>query len=306
MRFSVEFRDLPYPLCRLGDDYLETTMRLAAVGMWWRFKEARLVGEAFDHPSHAAEFTMLRDPAAARTRVEAAVEWAIDQGADAVALPGSSIPKDGEGPPGWLVALSKRTTIVVETFATWGNTKRPSKPGKWVQTREGWVLAQGRVVSGPIKQGIVSGRDARGALLAQLADDIVSDARAVPLDGATGVVLLCGEVNVVAGGGPVPARGLRDRRLDAWWRDVKHSVVFNPTHTWMKPQGPRDKRAWLSKKGAVLCPMNAYDATEDWDASNRPGLIVRRGGVYSAHPIDLKSTKLSSGFATACGVVVDL
>jgi hypothetical protein len=282
-------------------------MKLAAIGTSWRFNGAGVPLSDFELPDHVAEYLMLRDRNEVERRFTAAIQFAA---ADAVCLPGSAVPSEDGLPPRWLIALSQTVSrvIVVETFDTWGNTKTPSKPGTWKQTRKGWIIANGKVAKGPVHQRIVTGDDAADAeKLGTLAHELIGGERCAALrPSCSGIVLLCGEINVVAGGGPVPPRDLRTQQLNDWWEAEDELVTFNPTHTWMKPQASRDKRAWLSEKGALLAPMNAHDSGPNWQGSKSAGYIVVDGDTTNATVPDGFVDGNDAGYATARIAVVDI
>ena len=78
-----------------------------------------------------------------------------------------------------------------------------------------------------------------------------------------GLLLACGENNVLRGGGPTPTivpadqavrRGLSLPFLKGF------SVVANPTHTRQGPQASRDKKAKLSRGGVCVAVANAHSS----------------------------------------------
>lgn len=214
------------------------------------------------------------------------VERVIDDGADLVCLPGSSLPATSEGPSRRLLELSKRATLVLETVSEHGPASERSAKGKRYGARQAWVLADGAVTCGPLGQlfagsSELSSKQARAEKLGTLAHEITSGARTFPLPGGyLGLLLICGEMNAVrstwaAGATWVPEvwRGEpASNELARWWAERDRVVVCNPTHTWMRPQAVWPKRRFLANKGAYLGPTNGY-AFYGWPASNLAGSV---------------------------------
>ena len=210
---------------------------------------------------------------------------------DFVVLPGWSLVADR--PPAWLLELSTGRTIIVEclapasdvTAATPAKGRKhkplppPAKGAPVVVEAEvpawcfwsGYVVQDGRVVVGPAPQYVAEAAepwdgDELSASGAALVRDLQVHGPAgrrwtVPR-GGDAMLLICGEANIVAGGGPAKCRNyetVEDAGLtEANFASVR--LVANPAHTRAGPQALRDKRAGLSRGGVLLHTANTHGA----------------------------------------------
>lgn len=287
-------------------------MRITSIGMHWAFSSHLLTRHNPTMIDHAAEGAMLADIRSAQRRVRQVVEHTARLGSDVICLPGSSMPIEGEVLPPWLHEAAKGRVIALETFTTGGNVKQSAYDSDAGNSRRGWLLVNGAVALGPLSQLVVKGTDAKKAPGQRLQSEILEGRRSVELDCGSAVLLICGEINVVEGGGPSPRLrwGSRDMRL--WWESLpRPRIVLNPTHTRMGPQAPRDKRAWLSQDGAVLCPDNAAHETLSprtgdrlWRTSKVAGYLVAGGEVTPTSRVPGVSLRVDEAMPAFATVVV--
>lgn len=231
----------------------------------------------------------------------AAVEHARRLGCGFVLLPGWTVVADE--PPGWLLGLSAGVTVVAECLrpapASGGVVTKAKATPKATATAKGgaagpregeddsdapawnaYVIRDGEVVVGPARQCFAeSGQMWDGEQLSEVGAELVGRLRepapsgrrwSVPGVGPA-MLLLCGEANVVAGGGPsgcwhyqsVAVAGLSEAEL----REVCAGLAT--THTRSGPQALRDKRAWLSRGGILLHTANTHSG--GWRKSRGTG-----------------------------------
>lgn len=242
--------------------------------------------------------------------VRAALERARELGCEFVLFPGWTLV--GNTPPAWLLDLTGGVTVVVEMLLpdleTAGATPRKgarsaatpvaekgtrsptdSVRPAWA-TWEEFVVRDGQVVVGPCAQFIAEAPELWDG--SELSPSGSALAQALAAHGPGGrrweepgvgeaMLVMCGEANVVGGGGPaecyhwdavasagLTAEGLRRVRL-----------VANPAHTASRPQALRDKRARLSRGGVLVSAANTHGG--GWK-QERDGEVTNGKASYGA------------------------
>ena len=191
--------------------------------------------------------------------VKAALKQAVDGGAAWIVFPGWTVV--GKSAPAWMVAGSKGRTIAFECLspAVCGPASRASKtvskntvndrdvaefsrPWRTFVARDGAVVVDAVQRLATARRRAVHGR--------RLIADLQAGDRY--FDG--GVLWICGEIEILEGGGRSNVRngtGLPEGAL-------RRTVVLNPAHTKEGPQPSRDKREWLSKGGWLFKSANTF------------------------------------------------
>jgi hypothetical protein len=239
--------------------------------------------------------------------VRAAVEHARRLGCGFVLLPGWTVVA-GE-PPAWLLGLSAGVTVVAECLLpeaparrTAGRVKgergQPTGEGAPADDEDapglpwrGFVLRDGQVVVGPARQHVAGAAELwAGDALSEPGRALVRDLQARGPEGrrwsvpeiGEAMLLMCGEANLVAGGGlsacwhyeAVAEAGLTEEAL----KEIR--VVANPAHTRSGPQALRDKRAWLSRGGVLIHTANTYSG--GWSQGGSEDVAARRSSHAAA------------------------
>jgi hypothetical protein len=114
-----------------------------------------------------------------------------------------------------------------------------------------------------VRQVLAEADDVRDpSLLQELVKQIGSpELRRWKQEAQEALLLICGEVNIVAGGGNGPARHREEAELMGLEQGALKGgmLVLNPAHTPSTLQALRDKRSWLSRSGGcVLSTANTY------------------------------------------------
>lgn len=259
-------------------------MKLAAIGMQWSFSTDHVRRSRCVSPDHAAEHAMLAEIELAERRVRAAIERAMADGATVICLAGSTLPVGEHVVPDWLLEMSAGVTICFETFTGAGTAKAKIADPEGENLRRAWVVHDGKVALGPVRQLVVDAKSGAKAK-SRLREAVLSGRRTVDLDGGVGVLLICGEILLIEGKDDSPAGvGFRDPGVSAWWEGLPELVVvLNPTHTPMKLPAIDAKRKWASERGAVLAPNNSAPEVDKregrwrWDSDVRTGFAYQRG-----------------------------
>jgi hypothetical protein len=262
-----------------------------------------------------------------------AVRRALDEAKRAdcsfVLFPGWTLVEDG--PPAWLLALSAGRTVVFEYLAPDRAQGKGGAAGKgqaapaaskgrsspddtevpsWCSWRS-CVAVDGRLVVGPAPQYVAEapelwgGEDLspRGSTLVQSLQRPGPDGRRWTIPGVGAAMLVvCGEVNFVGGGGPadcynwesVEAAGLTEEGL------AGVRCVVNPAHTLSSLQALRDKRAWLSRGGLLLQTANIHSG--GWEKTGESGSVPGRASHEAARawvrrePYELREEGRGEGY----------
>ena len=259
--------------------------------MKWGLIELRVdvEGVRAGSPALAVRLGITRDPDHRAAAVRAALERARDLGCEFVIFPGWTLVADA--PPPWLLNLTAGVTVVAEMLfpdpaptataprkggrgtipARIEKGTRPADPSErpaWA-TWDGFVIRDGRVVVGPCAQFVAEAPELRaGRELSAVGSNLAQALAAHGPDGrrwqepgvGEAMLVMCGEANVVGGGGPaecyqrdaVEAAGLTVAGLG------RVRCVANPAHTASRLQPLRDKRAWLSRGGLLLHTANTH------------------------------------------------
>lgn len=183
-----------------------------------------------------------------RRAIEAAVALGRDDyGCDLLVLPGWTL--IGRKPPLWLLAAAGTMPVVCEMLP---RAAIEVDDDKLDVAADLFIVTGAGVQLGPIRQRAVYSSDLRRS---KTRDSLVADLRTnrrwrVGRNDA--LVFVCGEVNLVRGGGS--SRHLRVEALRA--DEVQAPLVINPAHTPSRLPAMRDKRAWLSENGCLLTTAN--------------------------------------------------
>ena len=187
-------------------------------------------------------------------------------------------------PPAWVVAASNDRSIVFECLRDGHSSKCKGGHRKGLQPKgeEGtdypwytYVAQKGKLALGPMRQvGAVANDlrtgEPRDRLLTAL------PRRRFDVAGHDALLLVCGEANIVGGGGGGRRCWLaEDVPADA----LQHRLVVNPAHTPGGPQAVRDKRAWLSTNGVLISTANTFSGMRGVDAAWTATRVWSRGKV---------------------------
>ena len=194
-------------------------------------------------------------------KVRAAVADACRQECEIVLFPGWTVV--AEGVPAWLSALSKDCTLIFECVPPDQRGSKTIMKQDDDATFDGrfHVLRDGRLLLKQPARQVLAGAGqiaARGDELARELGD--SGKRRWTAGSREALLIVCGEVNVVSGGGSSRARWDRKDLPESDMRGGR--LILNPAHTRMAPQAVRDKQAWLSRRGGfLLTTANVYAGT---------------------------------------------
>lgn len=191
-------------------------------------------------------------------KVRASINAAQRVGCDLVVFPGWTIV--ARTVPAWLRVLSRDCTLVVECLPP--NASRSKADGYHGRTH---VIRDGRTILGRVQQVLSTGVEvARKSERLRLVQAIIDpSARRWSIGPQRALLLVCGEVNIVGGGGKARAchraelddEGLPEPRLRGPW------LVVNPAHTPTPLYAMRQKRAWLSgRRGWLVTTANVFTA----------------------------------------------
>lgn len=114
----------------------------------------------------------------------------------------------------------------------------------------------------------------------QLLEKLTRQNRIGTLNGiGRALLLICGEVVCIEGGGPSRVRGPRPEVKNLIGQPF--GVIFNPAHTPKGPQANRDRRRWLARRGCLITTANCWE-------HNRDGL----NGARTAHEVYCNERRL--------------
>lgn len=221
----------------------------------------------------------LRRAALAREQaVKAALASAVAGGADWIVFPGWTVV--GTCPPPWLVDASQGRTIACECLHPDGTADKehraPVATGKERRAPDP-TIGGAHVATAPwpswttylLRDGEVrvaaTQRFARANDRARGSDALITDLEAGGRSDGDAILWICGEVELLSGGGGRRGGGKNPVRNATKCEDSKlrgGGIVLNPAHTRAGPQASRDKRAWLSGDGWLLSTANRH--TEGW------------------------------------------
>lgn len=214
--------------------------------------------------------TIRRDAKHREEVVLTAIDHAITEGCDLILFPGWTL--FGSAIPASVRERSRGRTLVLELVSSATEKKGESSKDKKGSGRQTYVLRDVEDLIAPVDQIIIWASDMQDtAKTTSLGQALVSDkARRWREEKANreALLLVCGEVNLVGGGGRsgAGARNLPSLR-DPEARLRGGRLVLNPAHTPMRPQAIRDKRAWLSgQQGVLLTTANIYKSTASGSA----------------------------------------
>jgi hypothetical protein len=197
------------------------------------------------------------DPGRREAQARAACGQAIKAGAETIVFPGWAVV--GTFPPSWILRASQGRTIVCECLHP------GSQGGKRRVPEEEWPTWETFVVRDEEVRVRGTQRLAQGHERTDYGEDLVRDIEAKKRSDRGATLWICGETELLAGGGgrksggSIPVRnesGKDDRVLRSG------GIIFNPAHTPARPQASRDKRAWLSVGGWLLHTANIHPG--DW------------------------------------------
>ncbi|MBK6533728.1 MAG: hypothetical protein IPF99_30325 [Deltaproteobacteria bacterium] len=210
-----------------------------------------------------------------------ALDQAVAGGAEWIVFPGWTLV--GTSPPAWLLEASKERTIVCECLhPDWTADKEVRVPRETVgKERRTPLGAADRVADDKLRAPeppvwpawttyvLKGGRAAIEATQRfARADDrdagspaLLGDLSAGSRSNGDSILWICGEVELLSGGGGHPDGGANRVRNTTGHPDSLlrgGGIVLNPSHTRAGPQASRDKRAWLSHKGWLLNTANTH------------------------------------------------
>lgn len=203
-----------------------------------------------------------------RRNVLAAIEAAKGDGVDLLVFPLWTWPGSPSEVPRQIVEQTTRLAIVMGIFGR-RRQRVPLTAAKGHHSafeERLYVISNGRVVAGGTEQLMVdssSGQLAHAGDLAALLLQRDGGRQWNFSRGEQGLLVACGENNVLRGGGPNPRITVEDRALQrglslAFLRGF--SVIANPTHTRQGPQASRAKKAELSRGGVCIAVGNAHSS----------------------------------------------
>jgi hypothetical protein len=278
---------------------LATAMRIAACELWVDVPDVvQPLGFSLAHQIAAG-------PDRRRRIVKSAIETARLERVDVLILPLWTWPGTPALIPGSLLDLTRRLTVVLGLFGMRRtNSARTAIKGQQSVVEERlYVISDRRVLAGGTCQLMLNSSSQELSHAAELADVLTdrNGGRRWRLPGVgEGLLVACGENNVLRGGGPSPtitvekqavARGLTVEFLR------RFRIVANPTHTRQGPQASRDKKTELSRGGVCVAVGNAHPSyryrwregrtttVEKMRASRRTAEFYRRGDPVPLQPV---------------------
>jgi hypothetical protein len=225
-------------------------------------------------------------------KVRAAIQDARAKSCNMVLFPGWTLVTDRV--PAWLRTASKGCTVVFECVPPGQSGSKTMGKGGDDPAFDGLfhVLHDGRPAVRPVQQVLAqAGQVAKHGvrLVEQLADP---KARRWRERTHEALLLACGEVNLVSGGGRSSARWERRDLVASSVRGGR--LVLNPAHTPTTLPAMRHKRAWLSGAGGwLLMTANVYTARPR--SAHRGAVAWRNGKRVELEEPDLWAC--DSGFA---------
>lgn len=238
-------------------------MKIAACELWVDVPNS-VQPLGFDLPDR-----IIATAAKRKYALQAAIEAAKEERADLLVFPLWTWPGDPAQVPRWIVDQTRGLAIVLGVFAR--HRRRAAAPtsskGKASAIEERlYVISGGRVVAGGTEQQMAnsSSRDLKkaGDLAALLLQRDGGRQWRFPL-GEKGLLVACGENNVLRGGGPNPRISVEDGALERGLTLEflkSFPVIANPTHTRQGPQASRSKKAALSRGGVCIAVGNAHSS----------------------------------------------
>lgn len=213
--------------------------------------------------------------------VKLALKQAVAGGADWIVFPGWTVV--GTSPPAWLLKASEGRTIVCECLHPDGTADKEDPIARDAADKERRIppSTDDRAANGErdapeppvwpawttyaLKDGSTAIQatqrfaraDDRDAGSPALLQDLTSLSRST----GDAILWICGEVELLSGGGGHPDGGANQVRNATGQADSLlrgGGVVLNPSHTRAGPQASRDKRAWLSEGGWLLNTANTH------------------------------------------------
>lgn len=189
--------------------------------------------------------------------VVAALKAAGDGGCELIVFPGWTIV--AHDIPKSIRALSKGRTVVIERLEPGASSREGSGGYCWWT----YALHNGQEVASAQQVLSHSTELFNAGHLKLLADQLApGTSRRFHLASKSALLMVCGEVNLIKGGGPakyathvfsnsVPNAALQGKQ-----------VILNPSHTPARLPAMNDKRCWLSQGGGwVLTTANIFSAT---------------------------------------------
>jgi hypothetical protein len=194
-------------------------------------------------------------------KVRAAITHARAKECDIVLFPGWTLATARV--PAWMAVASKGCTLIFECFPPGAGGQKITGKGGDDPTFDGrfHVLRDGRPKVQPVQQVLAqAGQLAKHG--ERLAKELATpDARRWSEGSREALLLACGEVNLVRGGGRSEPRWERADLGASRLRGGR--LVLNPAHTPTPLAAMRDKRRWLSGRGGWLfMTANLYTGKE--------------------------------------------
>lgn len=147
-----------------------------------------------------------------------------------------------------------------------------------------YVAQNGKILGDPRRQVAATKNDLRGANRDTLVGQLRSGSRCFRFVGRNALLMVCGEANIVDGGGGRPGRAPPDVPAAV----LQASLVVNPAHTPGGPQAIRDKRCWLSEKGVVVTTANTYSGLpRPHNAAGKAARSWSQGRVMPCYPLSI-------------------